>query len=199
MAQSGSKAYGPFAVTPGTTFRAVLSGTGDADLYVRFGAAPTLSTFTCRPYLDGSAEECNLTVPSGQSTAYVTINGYTASSFSLRVEYTKASTTPPPTGGTPQTGTSSGSVGRNEQIQFNPITVKPGTTFTVTMSGSGDPDLYVRFGAQPTLTLFDCRPYKNGASESCSVTVPATQGQVFMMVHGYAAGTYTLNVSYTAP
>ena len=106
---------------------------------------------------------------------------------------------PPRATGTPQTGTTSGSVGAKQVVQFNPITVLPGSTFTVTMTGSGDPDLYVRFGAAPTVTLFDCRPYKTGATESCTVTVPASQGQVFMMVQGYAAGTYTLNVSYTAP
>src|SRR5690606_1904920 len=33
-------------------------GTGDADLYARFGALPTASVYDCRPYLDGNAEEC---------------------------------------------------------------------------------------------------------------------------------------------
>ena len=36
----------------------MMTGTGDADLYVRFGATPTASTYDCRPYLDGATEKC---------------------------------------------------------------------------------------------------------------------------------------------
>ncbi len=199
VAQNGSKAYGPFAVVAGTSFRAVLSGTGDADLYVRFGAAPTASTYACRPYLDGSAEECNLTVPSGQSSAYITVSGYTASTFQLAVTYTKAGATQPPAGGTPRSSTASGSVAKNQFIQFNPIAVVPGSQLTVTMTGSGDPDLYVRFAGAPTLTLFDCRPYVGGAGETCSLTVPATATQFYMAINGYSAGSYSLTANYVAP
>lgn len=199
VAQSGSKSYGPFAVVPGTNFRAVLSGTGDADLYVRFGAAPTASTFACRPYLDGSAEECNLTVPSTATTAYIAVNGYTASTFSLSVTYTKGGTTPAPTTGTPRTSTASGSIAKGQFLQFNPIAVVPGSQLRVTMTGSGDPDLYVRFAGAPSPTLFDCRPYLGGASETCTVTVPATASQFYMAINGYTAGSYTLTANYVAP
>jgi len=199
VAQGASKSYGPFAVAPGTTFRAVLSGTGDADLYVRFGSAPTASTFACRPYLDGSNEECNLTVPSTATSAYIAVSGYTAASFSLSVTYTKGTVTPPTTTGTPRTSTASGSVAKGQLVQFNPIAVVPGSQLTVTMTGSGDPDLYVRFAGAPSLTLFDCRPYVGGASETCSVTVPATASQFYMAINGYTAGTYNLTANYVAP
>lgn len=33
-------------------------GCGDADLYVRFGSAPTLTSFDCRPQLNGNEETC---------------------------------------------------------------------------------------------------------------------------------------------
>src|SRR5690606_18608558 len=33
---------------------AMSGGTGDADLYVRRGSAPTTSTYDCRPYLSGN-------------------------------------------------------------------------------------------------------------------------------------------------
>ena len=65
-----------------------MSGTGDPDLYVRFGAKPTTSTYNCRPYLDGAAETCTVTVPSGQTLAYIMVNGYAAATFSLDVSYT---------------------------------------------------------------------------------------------------------------
>ena len=199
VAANGSKSYGPFAVTPGSNFHAVLSGTGDADLYVRFGAAPTASTFACRPYLNGSAEDCNLTVPSTATSAYIAVNGYTASTFSLSVTYTKGTATPPPTTGTPKTSTVSGSVAKGQLLQFAALPIVPGTQLTVTMSGTGDPDLYVRFAGAPSLTAFDCRPYVNGASESCSVTVPAGASQFFMAINGYTAGSYSLTANYVAP
>jgi broad specificity phosphatase PhoE len=41
-------------------------------------------------------------------------------------------------------------------------------TLTVNMSGgTGDGDMYLRYGAQPTATDYACRPYKTGNAESC--------------------------------
>ena len=79
------------------------------------------------------------------------------------------------------------------------ITVKPGTTFTAEMSGSGDPDLYVRVGAASTATKFTCRPYLDGASEVCTITVPAGSSTVYVSVNGYTASSYAVKVTYTTP
>ena len=57
-------------------------------------------------------------------------------------------------------------------------------TFDMTGTG-GDADLYVRIGGAPTMTRFDCRPYKNGSNESCKVTLPAAT-TIGVMVRGYA-------------
>ena len=38
--------------------------------------------------------------------------------------------------------------------------------------GSGDADLYVRYGSQPTTSAYNCRPYKSGNNEVCTFTVP---------------------------
>jgi hypothetical protein len=62
------------------------------------------------------------------------------------------------------------------------------------MTGSGDPDLYVRFGAAPTLTTFDCRPFQTGATETCTLTVPAGRTQAFLMVRGFRAGSFNLTI-----
>lgn len=62
--------FGSAAVTAGDNFRVKMTGTGDADLYVRWGSAPTSSSYTCRPYKNGSNEECVLEVPAGTTTAY---------------------------------------------------------------------------------------------------------------------------------
>jgi len=70
------------AVAPGTyTFS--ITGTGDADLYVRLGHAPTLNLYDCRPFLNGSDESCPITVAT-VDIAYVTLRSDTeASTFHL--------------------------------------------------------------------------------------------------------------------
>jgi len=106
---------------------------------------------------------------------------------------------PPPTGGTPQTQTKSGSVGLRQNVTIGAYTVKAGTTFTVNMTGTGDPDLYVRWNSAPTTSSYTCRPYIDGATETCSLTVPAGTTSANVMVRGYTAGTFNLDISWTAP
>ncbi len=53
----------------------ISGGTGDADLYVRRNAAPTTSTYDCRPYLSGNSETCNLT-NSAATTYHIGIRAY---------------------------------------------------------------------------------------------------------------------------
>jgi Bacterial pre-peptidase C-terminal domain len=56
-----------------------LTGTGDADLYVRIGTAPTTSTFDCRPYKTGSDESCEVTLAE-PAPIHVMVRGYAAGS-----------------------------------------------------------------------------------------------------------------------
>lgn len=61
------------------------------------------------------------------------------------------------------------------------------TTLEVRISGgTGDADLYVRFGAQPQLNNWDCRPYQWGNNEVCTITNPAA-GTWYFGVHAYEA------------
>ncbi|HEY0134061.1 MAG TPA: pre-peptidase C-terminal domain-containing protein, partial [Nannocystis sp.] len=68
------------AVKPGQTLRVRMTGTGDADLYLRWNAQPTATTHSCRPYLEGSDELCELVVPADAKTAYIAVNGYAPTS-----------------------------------------------------------------------------------------------------------------------
>ena len=203
VAANANKTYGPFAVQPGTAFRATMTGSGDADLYVRFGTSPTASSYDCRPYLGDSNEECRLTSPTTPASAYITIVGYSAATYTLQLEFisggVSGTPTPAPSTGTPTVSTVSNTIAKGTQQAWPGIAVVPGTRFVVTMTGTGDPDLYVKFGAAPTLTAFDCRPYANGANEVCTLTVPAGQTQAFVMVQGFAAGSFSLNIEYTRP
>ncbi|MDC3954860.1 matrixin family metalloprotease [Polyangium jinanense] len=106
---------------------------------------------------------------------------------------------PAPGGGTPSTKSFNGTVNKAQVVQLAPVSVVEGTTFDVTMTGKGDPDLYVHFGAQPAPGQWTCRPYKTGPNESCSLTVPPGETEAFIAVRGYNWGQYQISVTYTAP
>jgi pseudolysin/vibriolysin len=74
---SGSVVNYTVSAAAGTLTVTMSGGTGDADLYVRRGSAPTTSTYTCRPYLTGNNETCTINVSSA-ATYYIQIRGYTA-------------------------------------------------------------------------------------------------------------------------
>ena len=62
-------------------------GTGDSDLYVRFGDLPTDSEYDCRPYLFGNNEVCDIADPQA-GRWYVRIDGFSASTgVSLTATY----------------------------------------------------------------------------------------------------------------
>jgi hypothetical protein len=49
--------------------------------------------------------------------------------------------------------------------------------------GTGDADLYVRYGSAPTMTVYDCRPFASGNNETCTFASPAA-GTWHVMVVG---------------
>ncbi len=60
----------------------------------------------------------------------------------------------------------------------------PAGTYKFEIAGDGDADLYVRIGEEPTESLYDCRPFRNGSAESCVVELPAAT-TVHVMVRGW--------------
>ncbi|MBB5018540.1 leucyl aminopeptidase [Chitinivorax tropicus] len=80
---------------------------------------------------------------------------------------------------------------------YGPYKVQGGTNFTANISGTGDADLYVRIGGQPSTKQYDCRPYKNGSNEKCVVKVPSSS-DVYIMIRGYEESVYSLTGGYTA-
>jgi serine protease len=68
----------------------------------------------------------------------------------------------------------------------------------VMSGGSGDADLYVRYGSAPTTGSYDCRPYAGGNNESCPFATPQA-GTWHVMVRGYSSfSAVSLVGSYTA-
>jgi hypothetical protein len=294
----------PVAVNEGEGFTVVMSGSDDADLYVRFGGQPTTEAYDCRPYAGGSAEECALTVPAGVSEAFVSVRGYAASSdFEVRItaggsvpndyffnddadqffhvkmrldyiteshaetdgyfgddqsyvrsdryeyileledgkiiggEYVGASknTHPdflwlpldrrsfsiaggklsyekikmiydqslapvdPGNGGGGSDGgfelvTETGTVAQYEWKQYGPFEVAEGGQIKAILTGTADADLYVRKGSAPTPTGYDCRPYKSGSNEECTLT---GAGTYYVGVRGYASSSdFAVEIEY---
>lgn len=293
---------GSFAVTPGSNLTVVMSGTGDPDLHVKFGAAPSTSSYDCRPYEGGAAETCNLTVPAGMTQAFVGVAGYgtTAAQFTLKIttggsvptnyvfnasavkllkthmdvdyiseassstdgnlgatidqythhdrydyileldaagkiiggEWVGTSKKQHPDfawlpirassasvaggkityanvkmiydlsmqdgtgtgGGVDKIVNESGTVAKSAWKQYGPFDVGAGNTLTAVMTGDNDADLYVRTNAPPTAAAYDCRPYRDGSAEQCSIVGPA---RVYVGVNGYATSSnFQLVVTY---
>ena len=65
-------------LAPGTYLFA-LSGTSDADLYVRVGQEPTTTLYDCRPFKAGSSELCEVSL-STDAVIHVMVRGWAASS-----------------------------------------------------------------------------------------------------------------------
>ncbi|TQV77160.1 S8 family peptidase [Aliikangiella marina] len=175
----------------------ISGGSGDADLYTRFGSAPTDSTYDCRPYRNGNNETCTGTQSGG--TYYVRVKAY--STFS-GVTLTGSYTAPGGGGGgglEPINETISNiSVARRAWQRYTLDLAAGYSNLTVSISGgSGDADLYVNFGSQSSTSNYDCRPYRNGNNETCSFNNPQA-GTWHIDIRGYSAASgVTLNVTAT--
>ncbi|ATB42116.1 hypothetical protein CYFUS_007593 [Cystobacter fuscus] len=166
-------------------------GTGDGDMYVKFGAEPSSTVYDCRPFKGGNTETCTIANPQA-GTWYVKIFGYSdASGMSLKGTYSSGS------GGDGsvltngvETASYSGSSGTWKCFTLSVPSGKTSVVFTQTgkTGTTGDADLYVRQGSQPTTSSYACRPYKSGNSESCTISSPAA-GTWYACSYGYSAYT----------
>lgn len=162
-------------------------GSGDADIYVSQGQKPTTTSYQCRPYQNGNNESCNFTAPAA-GRWYVMVQGYNNyANAQLTASYnlngggncTDANCL---TNGVPVTNLS----GATATEALYKIVVPANSQLNIaTSGGTGDVDLYVKAGTVPTTTSYDCRPYKNGNNESCSITVTQA-GTYHVMLRGYA-------------
>jgi len=165
-------------------------GSGDADLYVRFGAAPTTSTYDCRPYQNGNSESCSFNNPQA-GTWHVMLRGYsTYSGVSLVGDYS---------------GGGGGGGGGGDA----PCT--DCTAYEGTLSGNGDADIqpegnYYQSGAGaqqgwlqgPSGTDFDLELYRWSGSSWARVARSASASSEEQISYNGSAGYYYWRVvSYT--
>ena len=122
---AGSSQVWTLAVPAGATGLKFVSagGSGDADMYVKFGSAPTTTSFDCKSEGGTNAETCNIATAQA-GTYHVLIKGYSAfSGATLTGSYTAGGG-----GGSTQTYTNS--------TDYNiPDNNNTGITSTITVSG----------------------------------------------------------------
>jgi len=170
-------------------------GTGDGDLYVRFNAQPETAQgqYDCRPFLSSNNEACDFDNPQA-GTWHIGFHGYAAyTGVTLEGSWTPAQTT----GGDTLQETVTGESG---SWTFFKIEVPEGAlSLTVELfEGTGDADLYVRFGEQPTKDTFDCRPFLTGNNETCTIDNPQA-GVYHIGIQGFEAyADAMLNAFWTA-
>lgn len=167
----------------------ISGGTGNADLFVNFGATPTDTVYQCRPNLSGNAETCTFTPPQ-TGTYYVGLRMSSAySGVTLTGTYSGSSGCatgdPVLTNGVGQS--ISGASGSNTYRCIK--SVPAGRTLTLRSSGgTGDADLYTQFNARPTTSSYLCRPYLSGNNETCThTTTSSTAGDWYVLLRGYTA------------
>ncbi|MFC4877341.1 pre-peptidase C-terminal domain-containing protein [Microbulbifer halophilus] len=159
----------------------ISGGTGDADLYVRFGAEPTTSTYDCRPYESGNEETCNIS-PTQAGTYYVMVRAYNNfSGVDLVADYDST------TGGDDGFEETNVSADEGEWRHYS-LEVSEGASElnAVITGGTGDADLYVRYGSEPTTSSYDCRPYEWGNEETCTISNPQA-GTWYISARAYDA------------
>ena len=284
VATGGSVNY-TLAVPAGATGLnfAMSGGTGDADMYVKFGSAPTDSSYDCRPYASGNSESCPIATAQA-GTYYVRLKAYASfTGVSLTGSYTAGASNTAPTASfgfttnalvanfTDSSSDSDGTIASrswtfgdgatststnpshtyaaagtysvkltvtdddgatNSQTKSVSVTsggggggnvLQNGVTVTglaattgnqlvytlvvpsgssalkfVTSGGSGDGDLYVKFGSAPTTSSYDCRSWASGNSETCSIG-SAQAGTYYVMINAYSSVSgMSLTGSYTA-
>lgn len=159
----------------------ISGGTGDGDLYVRFGAQPTTTTYDCRPFLGGNNETCDGTDfdTTRDGRYYVMVRGWTGdvgfTGLSLVGSFDVASNQPPTaafsasTSDLTATFNAAGSSDPDGSISSYSWNFGDGTTG----SGVNATHIYAQGGTfTVTLTVMD----NDGATDSVSQSVTVTAG-----------------------
>ena len=181
---AGAQYFFKLDVPPGQAILAfeIQDGSGNADLHLRLGSIPTLSNYDCRPLKPGNIETCIVNSPE-PGTWFAMLAAQTAySGLRLTGTYTQSGGSERYlANGIPVTGIS----GASGSLRYWRIAPGAGKQMVIQITGgSGDADLYTRFGIRPTTSAFGCRPFLNGNAETCSVT-NTDAGDYYIMIRGF--------------
>ena len=142
--------------------------TGDPDLYTRFSDQPTETLFDCRPFRAALlAESCIQESPTAGNHFWGVraFSPYSGVIVDVRGIVSL---------GSEVTGLAESQANQFSIVELNLPEGVPSLNVMMNVPNSQqDPNLYVRFGAQPTLDQFDCRPFlSSGSSELCELSNP---------------------------
>lgn len=170
---------------------AISGGTGDADIYVKYGSAPTTSSYDYRPYISGNNETVNVTTATA-GTWYIMVRAYSSySNVTLEGSYDIN----PGSGGGTQTGTATGSVDGHGEKLYN-LSVSGGTIdLSLTWDNSNDLDLYLY---NPSGTEV-AKGISTNKPETLSYNTGGVSGTYQIKVYNYSSsGTanFTLTATY---
>jgi hypothetical protein len=189
VAKDAMKIFGPFTTLK--TIEVKMSGTGDADLFLKKGSQPTDSSFDCKSENNDSNELCSV---NSAGSFFIGVKGYAASSdFTITVTYDTNSMLE--SGASFKTlSESRNTLAKGTWKHYGPF-MSASSIFSAKMTGINDGDLYVRKGAAPTETEFDCRPYQGHANEDCQIMGP---GLIYVSVKGESDSSveYTIDFNY---
>ncbi|MBV7298444.1 M4 family metallopeptidase [Enterovibrio paralichthyis] len=200
---------------------AISGGSGDADLYLNQGSTPSQSDYDCRPYYYGNNEYCVASGAPGDEF-YVMLHGY-ANFSGVTLSLVQDSENLPPEQRADPIDTSApisdiqglqgqaiyysftvsgnGSLSSaSNALSASAMSVTNGVTISLS-GGLGDADLYVRGGAAPTTTLYDCRSISNSNQESCSLSSLGS-GTYYVMIYGnlaFEGATLSLSETSSSP
>jgi len=159
----------------------------DVDLYIKAGSQPTLESYDCRSYLGGTSPETCQMADDSPTIWYIGVYGYQAGNFSLKTIVNPVVINSLITGQAVD-----GAVDHQSWIYYKVVTF-PWEGLSVQLFAlSDDVDLYLRYGARPTLSNYDCRPYRGGREmETCEMS---SRGAAtwFIGVNGYHPGHFSI-------
>ena len=169
---------GPFSVDEGESIAFSSVGSNDPD-----GSIASYSWSFGDGATSSSANPSHAYTSAGNYTVSLTVTDNQGASSSASNSVTVSEVTSP--GGQLSEANLSGASNSNTFYTLNVPAGASNLVFAIS-GGSGDADLYVRFGSQPTTSSYDCRPYQSGNNESCPIPSPQA-GTYHVMVRAYSA------------
>ena len=169
--------------TYGTIVVKTSGGTGDCDLYIKKGSAPTLSSYDYRPYLGVNNEEVILQNVQPGDEYFILLYGMpnyssvTLSAMPLSAELLEVEL--------PYTNEDGFSLPAGSKF-YAKCTIPEGTTrlTIMTYGGSGDCDIYIRKDTIPTKSTYLDRSIEDGNEEEIVIVNPQA-GDYYVMLYAF--------------
>ena len=177
--------------------------TGEVDLYVRHGQKPSYYEYSCADYYYGTPNRrCVITAPaSGRWWIGVNNDDVGLLQYSVRASW-GSSADRALQNGVPVDDFVSGDQGGDGWRYYSADLAAAGDELLVELTGlSADADLFVRFGAKPDRSNYDCiSANPSTLPETCRIPAAAV-GRWWIGVNNFSPGsvTYTVEASWDPP